>query len=57
MAVFPQAECLSFIKNDTQIPNLYVSSNNFGEKKNPEFLSVKVVQGEVSKRPGNVFYS
>ena len=32
-AVFLQAECLSFIKNDTTIPILYVSSNNFGEKK------------------------
>ncbi len=47
MAVFPQAECLSFIKNDTQILNLYVIDYNM----------VKVVQGEVSKRPGNVFSS
>ena len=42
MAVFCRAECLSFMKNDTKIPILYM---------------VKVVQGEVSKRPGNVFYS
>ncbi len=52
MAGFPQAECLSSIKNDTQIPIQYVSLNNFGGKNR-----VKVVQGDVSKRPGNVFYS
>ncbi len=31
MAVFPGAECLSLIKNDTNIRIMYVPLNNFGE--------------------------
>ncbi len=67
MAGFTQAECLAFIKNDTKILILYVSMNNSGGKKFRNFYQfctwfidynmVKVAQGEVSKRPGNVFYS
>ncbi len=46
MAGFPKAECLSFIKkNDTKIPILI------------DYNMVKVMHGEVSKQPGNVFYS
>ena len=33
MAVFCRAECLCFMKNDTKIPILYVSLNNYGGKK------------------------
>ena len=43
MAGFTQAECLAFIKNDTKILI--------------DYNMVKVAQGEVSKRPGNVFHS
>ncbi len=53
MAGFTQAECLAFIKSLFE---------QFWREKILKFLSidynmVKVAQGEVSKWPGNVFYS
>ncbi len=69
MAVFSQAECLSFIKNDTKIPNLYVFSNNFGEKKirnfyqfgrkwffSPEFWGASGLENKVDGLPPSAVF-
>ena len=43
MAVFPQAECISFIKNDTKIPNLYPNMELLWQQKVPKKAPKKAI--------------